>query len=141
MLDDLKYALRVARKSPAITLAAVLTIALGVGANTAVFSILNAQFLRPPPARDAGRLAWVVGFRNRDSRNLSFPEYRAYRDSATGFSSLAAFKTSRSPWGAPSLPVSAPWSSPATTSTCSDCPWRPDAASGRMRTLFQEGTP
>jgi predicted permease len=60
LLRDLRYAVRVLRRTPAFTLTAVITLALVVGANTAVFSLVDAVLFRPPPYPDPERLAFVV---------------------------------------------------------------------------------
>ncbi len=56
MLDDLRYAVRLLLKNPSVTIVAIFALALGIGANTAIFSVINAVLLRPLPYPDAGKL-------------------------------------------------------------------------------------
>lgn len=93
--SDLRYALRQLRKSPAFTAAAVLTLALGIGATTSIFSILNSLLLRPLPYPNSSRIARVWNtFLPRGMKEIpaSEPEFNAYRRSQR-FTHLAAFST------------------------------------------------
>ena len=78
---DVLFATRLLRRSPIFTAAVVLTLALGVGVNTAVFSVVNAIILRPLPVRDGDRLIVIASqsTSNRTLRGMSFPDLQDYR--------------------------------------------------------------
>ena len=97
---DLRYAARRLGSSPGFTTAAVATIALGVGINTAIFSVLNGFALRELPAPDAGELVSVyqtlegTGRFAGGSRGFTVAEYEAYRDGSESLSGLVAYSRS-----------------------------------------------
>src|SRR5256886_8150499 len=102
-MNDLKFALRQLRKSPGFTFVAVLTLALGIGANTATFSIVNAVLLQPLPYPDADRIM-VLNESSGPGQNYSvaLPDYFDWRNDNTVFEHLAAtHKESRNLSGIP----------------------------------------
>jgi len=90
---DLRYALRMMRRAPGFTAVAVLSLALGIGANTAIFSLLNALLLRMLPVRDPGRLVELLHQFPTDPRlnSADFEVYEHLRDNNHVLSGLIAF--------------------------------------------------
>jgi predicted permease len=92
LLMDLRFGLRMLRKSPGFTVVAVLTLALGIGVNTVIFSAFDALVLRPRAVNDPGRLALVFRTGPGEARGgFSYPDYVYYRDHSSSFSELAMF--------------------------------------------------
>src|SRR5262245_40517693 len=91
--QDLRYGARMLRKNPGFTLIAVLTLALGIGANSAIFSLVNTILLRPLPVREPQRLVSVFPtiLRTGEAQAFSYPNYVDVRDRNDVFSDLAAF--------------------------------------------------
>lgn len=91
LAQDLHYALRGLRKHPGFTAVAVATLALGIGANSAIFSLVNAVLLRPLPFREPGRLITVheTGETGNVQQTVSGHEYVAWRDDNTTLDGIA----------------------------------------------------
>ena len=103
MLNDLRYALRQLVKSPGFTMVAVLTLALGIGANSAIFSVIDAVLLRslPFPNSDRLTLVWSKSPQHpEEPRGVhSYPDFQDLRAQNHTFSAMAAYTTASAIWG------------------------------------------
>jgi len=90
-LQDIRYGSRLLAKNPGITLIAIVTLALGIGANTAIFSVVNAFLLRPLPYGNPDRLVMVDSQQRGQSVGVSFVDYEDWRRQNTVFEELAFF--------------------------------------------------
>lgn len=91
---ELRFAVRSLRKRPGFSLLVVATLALGIGATAAIFSVVNAVLLRPLPYPDAERLVMVWGTdeqRDESETRVSYPDFRDWREGSSSFEDLAAF--------------------------------------------------
>jgi predicted permease len=112
VLQDIRYAIRALAKAPGFAAITILTLALGIGANTAIFSVVNAVVLRPLPYPQPDRLVFVttqfptLGF---DQFWMSSPEFLEYRQWSTSYDSMGAYSVGASNLGAeqPMRPVRA----------------------------------
>lgn len=92
-MNDLRYAYRQLLKNPAFTAVAVITLALGIGANTAIFSVINAVLLRPPPFQEPDRLVFVSEkTKGLDNMSVAYPNFLDWQRQQQGFSSMAVFR-------------------------------------------------
>src|SRR5882724_12793024 len=92
-LQDVRYGLRMLAKSPAFSVIAVLTLALGIGANTAMFSVVNGVLLNPLPFHDSHQLVSMFtespSFKN---GSISYPNFQDWRKMNHTFSEMAAYR-------------------------------------------------
>src|SRR6266404_5556685 len=92
LLQDLRFGVRMLRKNPGFTSVAVLTLALGIAANTAIFTAFDALVLRPRPVKDPDSLAGIFHITPGErSGRFSYPDYIYYRDHSRSFSDLSLF--------------------------------------------------
>ncbi|HEV8169701.1 MAG TPA: ABC transporter permease [Pyrinomonadaceae bacterium] len=97
LTQDVRYGARMLAKHKSFTSVAVLTLALGIGANTAIFSVVNELLLRPLPYRDADRVVmlWEVTPEGRHQNTTSRANFRRWREQSTSYEQLAAFTDQR----------------------------------------------
>jgi predicted permease len=109
LLQDLRYSARQLIKGRASTVVAVLTLALGIGANTSVFTLLNATLFRSAPVADPDHLVWITGVSGHGKyyESLSYPDYTVVRDNTSAFSGVVAWANVRVSLGG-ATPVRAP---------------------------------
>ncbi len=96
LIKDIRYGFRSLRKHPGFTLIAVLTLALGIGANSAIFSVVNAIVLRPLPYRNSERLMVIWGNLHKtglEEIELSAPEFTDFKTQCKAFDQIAAYTT------------------------------------------------
>src|SRR5437764_1660772 len=99
LLQQLRYALRTAIKTPGVSCLVVLALAIGIGASTAIFSLANAAFFRPLPYPHTDRLAflWQSNVRTGESEGrVSYPNYADWRTQSQSFENMAFFQAGKS---------------------------------------------
>jgi putative ABC transport system permease protein len=93
VLQDLRYGFRMLRRNPALTFIAMLTLALGIGANTAIFSVVNAVLLRSLPYQEPDQLVQLRYYRARVAEDYAnAAEFLEWRERAKSFSQIAAYR-------------------------------------------------
>src|SRR5579872_1799805 len=93
LIKDLQYAARSLRKTPVFSISAILTLAIGIGANTAIFSVVNAVILRPLPFAQPDRLVRI--FEKNDRQHISqfsssIPNYLSWKEQSQSFEAIAS---------------------------------------------------
>ena len=93
LIQDIRYGIRMLRKNPAMTLVATLTLALGIGANTTIFSAVNGLMLRPLPVANANRLVVLAAQPQAGNivTQVSYPDFQDIRSQADGFSDVVGY--------------------------------------------------
>jgi hypothetical protein len=92
LLQDLRYAFRLFSRNPGLTVVAVLSLAIGIGPNSALFSIVTATILRPFPAKDAEQIVSLSIKTDKGYEGVSYPDHLDFRDQNSVLSGLAAWQ-------------------------------------------------
>jgi hypothetical protein len=92
--QDLRYGIRLLGKSPGFTTIAILTLAIGIGTNTATFSVVNAVLLRPLAYREPNRIVTIASLWKETGQHgqVSAPDFHDWHDQATSFASMAYYE-------------------------------------------------
>src|SRR5580692_6087171 len=95
LLRDFNYGLRQLRRAPVFAFAAILTLALGVGASTAIFSVVYGLFLDSLPFRDAGKIVSILETHPQiqNGAEVTYPDYQDWRTQQKSFEQMAAYST------------------------------------------------
>ena len=94
LIQNIRFAVRLLIKNRGFTVVAVLTLAIGIGANTAIFSLVNAVLLRPLSYKSPDRLVWIWSSRtDRDKSTFSLPDFMDYKDQNRTLEQISAFAT------------------------------------------------
>jgi putative ABC transport system permease protein len=92
--QDTRFALRILAKSPGFTAVAIAALALGIGANSAIFSVVNAVLFHPLPYKDPARVMWVANYLPSQNHTIAFDaDYFAWRRASHAFQDMAAFQS------------------------------------------------
>ena len=92
LLNDVRYGFRAMRRSPAFSLVVILTFALGVGVNTAIFSVVNAVLIKPLPYPDSERLVHLREANAKSDFSVTWGNFNYWRDGNRSFEEMAAFQ-------------------------------------------------
>lgn len=85
LIQDVRYGCRMLRRNPGFTLVVIVTLALGIGMNAAVFSFVNAVLLRPLPYPNPERLVWLTTYQEANAEMVSTPDFLDWREQAQSF--------------------------------------------------------